>query len=90
MRAALAIQEAIAEMNDADPTLAFEVRIGVTTGEALVALDERPELGAGIVSGDVVNTGAASSRRPRRAASSSASTRTERPSGRSTTSYTSR
>ncbi|MGH3078828.1 MAG: adenylate/guanylate cyclase domain-containing protein [Gaiellaceae bacterium] len=58
VRAALAIQEAITEMNEADPTLALEVRIGVNTGEALVALDARPELGEGIVSGDVVNTGA--------------------------------
>jgi predicted ATPase/class 3 adenylate cyclase len=57
-RAALAIQEAIEEMNEADPTLALEVRIGVNTGESLVALDARPELGEGIVSGDVVNTGA--------------------------------
>jgi predicted ATPase/class 3 adenylate cyclase len=58
VRAALAIQEAIAEMNEADPALALEIRIGVNTGEALVALDARPELGEGIVSGDVVNTGA--------------------------------
>ena len=58
VRAALAIQEAIAEMNDADPALALEVRIGVNTGEALIALDARPELGQGMVSGDVVNTGA--------------------------------
>jgi class 3 adenylate cyclase/tetratricopeptide (TPR) repeat protein len=58
VRAALAIQEAIAEMNEADPSLALEVRIGVNTGEALVALDARPELGEGMVSGDVVNTGA--------------------------------
>ena len=58
VRAALAIQEAIAEMNQLDPNLALEVRIGVNTGEALVALDARPELGEGIVSGDVVNTGA--------------------------------
>jgi class 3 adenylate cyclase/tetratricopeptide (TPR) repeat protein len=58
VRSALAIQEAIAEMNDADPDLALEVRIGVNTGEALVALDARPERGEGIVSGDVVNTGA--------------------------------
>ena len=58
VRAALAIQEAITEMNEADPTLALEVRIGVNTGAALVALDARPELGEGIVSGDVVNTGA--------------------------------
>ena len=58
VRAALAIQEAIAEMNEADPTLALEVRIGVNSGETLVALDARPDLGEGIVSGDVVNTGA--------------------------------
>jgi len=58
VRAALAIQEAIAEMNEADPDLALEVRIGVNTGETLVALDARPELGEGVVSGDVVNTGA--------------------------------
>jgi len=58
VRAALAIQETIADMNEADPELALEVRIGVNTGEALVALDARPELGEGIVSGDVVNTGA--------------------------------
>jgi class 3 adenylate cyclase len=58
VRAALAIQEAIAEMNEAQPALELEVRVGVNTGEALVALDARPELGQGIVSGDVVNTGA--------------------------------
>src|SRR5574339_487288 len=58
VRAALAIQEAIAEMNEDDPALALEVRIGVNTGETLVALDARPELGEGIVSGDVVNPGA--------------------------------
>ena len=58
VRAALAIQEAIEEMNAADPSLALEVRIGVNTGEAIVALDARPELGEAIVAGDVVNTGA--------------------------------
>src|SRR6188474_3033724 len=58
VRSALAIQEAIAEMNEADPELALEVRIGVNTGESLVALDARPERGEGIVAGDVVNTGA--------------------------------
>ena len=56
VRASLAIQEAIAEMNAADPELALEVRIGVNTGESLVALDARPELGEGVVSGDVMNT----------------------------------
>jgi len=58
VRSSLAILEAIAEMNEADPTLELEVRIGVNTGEALIALDARPELGQGMVSGDVVNTGA--------------------------------
>jgi class 3 adenylate cyclase/tetratricopeptide (TPR) repeat protein len=58
VRSSLAIQEAIAEMNAADPDLALEVRIGVNTGEALVALDARPERGEGLVAGDVMNTGA--------------------------------
>jgi class 3 adenylate cyclase len=34
------------------------VRVGVNTGEVLVMLDARPELGEGIVLGDVVNTAA--------------------------------
>jgi Adenylate and Guanylate cyclase catalytic domain len=34
------------------------VRVGITTGEAVVSLDARPELGEGIVTGDVVNTAA--------------------------------
>ena len=52
VRAALAIRDSLA----ADGQL--EVRIGITTGEALVALDGRPEAGEGMVSGDVVNTAA--------------------------------
>ena len=39
-----------------DPTLALQVRIGINTGEAVVALGARPEEGEGIVTGDVVNT----------------------------------
>src|SRR6266516_1768217 len=58
VRAALSIREAIAELNDADPGLELEVRIAVNTGEALVALGSRPELGEGMASGDVVNTAA--------------------------------
>ncbi|HEU0247629.1 MAG TPA: AAA family ATPase [Gaiellaceae bacterium] len=58
VRAALAIQEAIAELNDADPRLELEVRIGVHTGEALVNVGARPELGEAMVAGDVMNTGA--------------------------------
>ena len=56
VRAALAIQEAIAELNEEDPALALEVRVGVNTGEALVVLDARAELGEAMVSGDVINT----------------------------------
>jgi class 3 adenylate cyclase/tetratricopeptide (TPR) repeat protein len=58
VRAALAIQEAIAELNDADPALELQVRVGVNTGEALVTLDASPAEGEGMVSGDVINTGA--------------------------------
>ena len=58
VRAALAIQDAIAELNEAQPALELEVRIGVNTGEALVALEARPESGEGMVSGDVINTAA--------------------------------
>ena len=49
---ALAIRDALAEDGD------LEVRIGITTGEALIALDSRPETGEGMASGDVVNTAA--------------------------------
>ena len=58
VRAALAIREAIAELNDQDPGLDLHVRVGVTTGEALVMLDARPAEGEGMASGDVVNTAA--------------------------------
>jgi class 3 adenylate cyclase/tetratricopeptide (TPR) repeat protein len=56
VRAALTILEAIAELNEADPVLALQVRIGINTGEAVVALGAKPEEGEGIVTGDVVNT----------------------------------
>ncbi len=58
VRAALAIQEAIEELNDVEPALELEVRVGVNTGEALVALEARPSSGEGMVSGDVINTAA--------------------------------
>jgi class 3 adenylate cyclase/tetratricopeptide (TPR) repeat protein len=58
VRAALAIQEAIAELNESDPALELEVRIGVNTGEALVNLAARSEAGEAMVAGDVMNTGA--------------------------------
>ena len=52
VRAAFAIREAIVE----DGRL--QVRIAVTTGEALVTLDARTSEGEGMVAGDVVNTAA--------------------------------
>jgi predicted ATPase/class 3 adenylate cyclase len=56
VRAALTILDAIAELNEADPVLALQVRIGINTGEAVVALGAKPEEGEGLVTGDVVNT----------------------------------
>jgi class 3 adenylate cyclase/tetratricopeptide (TPR) repeat protein len=58
VRAGLALLEVIEELNAADGSLALSVRVGVNTGEAVVSLDARPELGEGIVTGDVVNTAA--------------------------------
>ncbi|HXY17505.1 MAG TPA: adenylate/guanylate cyclase domain-containing protein [Gaiellaceae bacterium] len=58
VRAALSAQDAIGGLNEADPTLALEVRVGVNTGEALIAVDARPEAGEAMVSGDVMNTAA--------------------------------
>jgi class 3 adenylate cyclase/tetratricopeptide (TPR) repeat protein len=51
VRSGLAILGAVAELD-------LEARAAVNTGEAVVALDARPELGEGIVTGDVVNTAA--------------------------------
>jgi class 3 adenylate cyclase/tetratricopeptide (TPR) repeat protein len=56
VRAGLRILEAIEELNEHDPGLSLQVRIGINTGEAVVALGARPEEGEGIVTGDVVNT----------------------------------
>ena len=58
VRAGLHILAAISELNDARTGLDLEVRIGVATGEGLVRLGARPELGQGIVVGDVVNIAA--------------------------------
>jgi class 3 adenylate cyclase len=56
VRAGLRILEAIEELNEADPGLELQVRVGINTGEAVVSLDAKPELGEGLVTGDVVNT----------------------------------
>ncbi len=51
VRAALAIREvALAD--------GLELRVGVTTGEVLIRLDARPEVGESMAAGDVVNTAA--------------------------------
>jgi class 3 adenylate cyclase/tetratricopeptide (TPR) repeat protein len=53
-----AVRAALAIRDWADEEGELEVRIGITTGEALVSLDARPETGQGMASGDVVNTAA--------------------------------
>jgi class 3 adenylate cyclase len=56
VRAALAARGAVAELNAADPQLDLQVRLAVNTGEAIVSLGARAELGEAMVAGDVVNT----------------------------------
>jgi class 3 adenylate cyclase/tetratricopeptide (TPR) repeat protein len=58
VRAAIGIREAVGELNAADGSLGLHARVGVTTGEAVVRLGARPELGESMAAGDVVNTGA--------------------------------
>src|SRR3954471_8880724 len=53
VRAALAIRDWVAEEDDD-----LQLRLAVTTGEALVRLDARPLEGEGMASGDVVNSAA--------------------------------
>jgi class 3 adenylate cyclase len=52
VRAALAVRDGVDELRDLD----VQLRIAVNTGEALVALGARAELGEAMVTGDVVNT----------------------------------
>src|SRR5690349_19887931 len=56
VRAGLRPLEVIGELNEQDPSRSYQVRVGINTGEAVVALGARPEQGEGIVAGDVVNT----------------------------------
>jgi class 3 adenylate cyclase/tetratricopeptide (TPR) repeat protein len=52
VRAAIAIRDWASEDGD------LQVRIGITTGEALITLAANPRAGEGMASGDVVNTAA--------------------------------
>ena len=56
VRAAMAVRDAIGEMDFADPMLELHTRAAVNTGEAVV--EHRASQGDGIamVAGDVVNT----------------------------------
>jgi class 3 adenylate cyclase len=56
VRSALAVRESVRELNASDHRLDLQLRMAVNTGEALVTLDSRPELGEAMVAGDVVNT----------------------------------
>jgi class 3 adenylate cyclase len=52
VRAALAVRDGVRDLEGLDA----QVRIAINTGEALVSLGARPELGEAMVAGDVVNT----------------------------------
>jgi class 3 adenylate cyclase/tetratricopeptide (TPR) repeat protein len=54
VRAALAVRDAVAELNEQTDAVDLHVRVAVNTGEAVVDLDAGE--GEGMVSGDVVNT----------------------------------
>ncbi len=56
VRAALAVRDAVAELDEGQPELELRIRAAVNTGEAVVALGARPALGEAMVAGDVVNT----------------------------------
>jgi len=58
VRAAMAVRDSIAEMDHADPLLVLQVRAAVNTGEAIVELSARADVGVAMVAGDVVNTAA--------------------------------
>jgi class 3 adenylate cyclase len=58
VRAALAVREAVEALNADQPELELRIRGAVNTGEAIVTLSARAELGEAMVAGDVVNTAA--------------------------------
>jgi class 3 adenylate cyclase/tetratricopeptide (TPR) repeat protein len=58
VRAGLRIIEELRAAGSGTDDIDLSVRIGVNSGEAVVALGARPDQGEGIVTGDVVNTAA--------------------------------
>jgi class 3 adenylate cyclase/tetratricopeptide (TPR) repeat protein len=58
VRAALAVRDAVARLNEEEPERDLHVRVAVNTGTALVSLDASPGEGEAMVAGDVVNTAA--------------------------------
>jgi class 3 adenylate cyclase len=58
VRAALEIVERVSAREPGGSAAALPIRIGINTGEAIVALDARSRVGEGMVAGDVVNTAA--------------------------------
>ena len=56
--AGLRVLEAMKELNAEQPGLDLEVRVGIATGEVVVSLAARPEIGQHFVAGDVVNVAA--------------------------------
>jgi class 3 adenylate cyclase/tetratricopeptide (TPR) repeat protein len=58
VRAALAVRDAVARLNEDEPGRDLHVRVAVNTGEALVSLDASPGEGEAMVAGDVINTAA--------------------------------
>jgi class 3 adenylate cyclase/tetratricopeptide (TPR) repeat protein len=58
VRAAFAVCKAIEELNAEDEWLDLKIRVGVSTGEALVVVGARATEGEGMAAGDVMNTAA--------------------------------
>ncbi len=58
VRAALAVRDAVARLNEDEPGRDLHVRVAVNPGEALVSLDASPGEGEAMVAGDVINTAA--------------------------------
>jgi class 3 adenylate cyclase/tetratricopeptide (TPR) repeat protein len=56
VRAALAIVDAVAELNKADPSRDLHVRLAVNTGEALVSVGRDRRESEWLATGDIVNT----------------------------------